>query len=59
MSLKIEATYVCDWVRENNGVVQSVWVPAQQTSESYPVYMNTPRENGVPRVGEIIQLRAL
>ncbi len=61
MPLKFEATYVCHWVRQNNGVVQSIWVPADdRAKEVHPILINTPIESGVPKVGETgtILLRA-
>ncbi len=51
MPLKFNGFYRCDWVRENNGVIQSQFVPKDQPfGES--MIINSPREQGVPKVDE-------
>lgn len=55
MPLKVDTTYICDWVLENNGVVKSLWL---RTGDHGPFYMikETPREDGIPEIGELLPL---
>lgn len=54
MPLKFHELCRCNWVRENNGVIQASFTPGRESTNSTdPILTNTPRENGVPEVGEI------
>ena len=53
MPLKLNEQYRCDWVRENNGTVQVMLMPVGRTKDAYPLISNSPKESGVPKVGEI------
>lgn len=57
MPLKLDATYRCDWVLENNGVVKSLWLMGGNRPHG-PFYMivETPRDDGVPQVGDFLSL---
>lgn len=60
MPLKLDATYRCDWVRENNGIVQSIWVPLEDNPhDSYPILINSTRAQGIPQVNDTQRFIAL
>lgn len=57
MPLNLDAIYRCDWVRENNGVIQSIWVPLiDNPHDAFPILINSTRAQGTPKVGETISL---